>query len=114
MKQRITSLLLCLAMVLSLCTFLSFGSAAEEATPPTAPESAVWDGAVATAYAGGDGSAENPYLIADATQFAYLAAQVNAGVDADKCYKLVADIWCNDLSNFASWLVVDTTAVSMS
>ena len=39
-----------------------------------------WDGSVATKFASGDGTQENPYLIQNASQFAYFAKQVNAGV----------------------------------
>lgn len=38
-----------------------------------------WDGTVAESYAGGDGTAENPFQIATAEQLAYLAQQTNNG-----------------------------------
>ncbi|MDD4316018.1 MAG: InlB B-repeat-containing protein, partial [Clostridia bacterium] len=52
------------------------------------------NGYMAEAFDGGDGSAETPYLIADASQLAYLASLVNAGVPdySSKHYKLTADI----------------------
>ena len=39
----------------------------------------VWDGSIATGFAGGSGTEEDPYLISDGAQLAYLALQVNAG-----------------------------------
>ena len=40
-----------------------------------------WDGSVAEAYAGGDGTTGNPYQIATAEQLALLAQQTNTGSD---------------------------------
>ena len=54
----------------------------------------VWEGKVATAFAGGSGTEEDPYLIANADQLAYLGDLIsndNANYGA-KYYKLVADI----------------------
>ncbi len=57
-----------------------------------------WTGAVATAYAGGDGSAENPYLIETAEQLARFVTKVEAGSKGNlKYYKLTADIYLNDV-----------------
>ncbi len=43
----------------------------------------VWDGTVATAFAGGDGRRENPYQIATGAQLAYLAALSNVSGAAE-------------------------------
>ena len=43
------------------------------------PTSTLWTDYAADAFAGGDGSAANPYQIATAEQLAYLAKTVNAG-----------------------------------
>lgn len=40
-----------------------------------------WDGTIATGFEGGNGSGDDPYKIATASQLAYLAEQVNAGTD---------------------------------
>ena len=62
------------------------------------PEISVWDGSVATAFAGGDGSAENPYKIASADQFAFLAQEINSGKDyKGKSFSLLCDIDLNNL-----------------
>ncbi|NLN45123.1 MAG: hypothetical protein GX153_00955, partial [Clostridiaceae bacterium] len=38
-----------------------------------------WDGSIATVFAGGSGTEEEPYLISNGAELAYLAQQVNAG-----------------------------------
>lgn len=55
----------------------------------------VWSGNVATGYAGGDGSIDNPYLIATAEQLARCVTIHSYG----KHYKLVADIYLNDVNS---------------
>lgn len=56
----------------------------------------IWDGSVASAFAGGTGSAENPYQIATGAQLAYLASSVNNGETyAGKNFVLTADIDLN-------------------
>ena len=98
MKQKLTAFLLCFVMVLSLCAVLPFGSLAEESIAGE-----IWDGSIATAYAGGDGSAEDPYQIANGAQLALMAQQVNAGINADKSFVLVADILLNDTANYENF-----------
>ena len=53
-----------------------------------------WDGTVATSYAGGDGSAEHPYEIANAEQLALLAQRTNQQLTGDSAlhYILTQDI----------------------
>ena len=75
----------------------------------------VWDGKVATAFAGGSGTAEEPYLIADGAQLARFAAIVN-GTDGmarntAACGKLTADILLNNTEGWESW---ETTAPTNS
>ena len=54
-----------------------------------------WDGTVAEAYEGGDGSVENPFQIATPQQLALLAQQTNTGTGGDANYVLVNDICLN-------------------
>ena len=53
-----------------------------------------WGGAVASAFAGGDGTENNPYQIANASQLAYLANKVNQQTSEPKYeyYKLTDNI----------------------
>ena len=63
----------------------------------TGATSAEWDGTVATGYAGGTGTAADPYKIANGQQLAYLAQQVDEGNEYEGVYfKLTADILLND------------------
>lgn len=56
----------------------------------------IWDGSIASAFAGGTGTAENPYQIATGAQLAYLASSVNNGETyAGKNFVLTADIDLN-------------------
>ena len=58
----------------------------------------VWDGSIATGFAGGDGTKENPYLISTGAQLAFLAQRINddgSNEYYDKYYKLVNSIDLN-------------------
>ena len=57
---------------------------------------APWNGTVAEAYDGGDGTPENPFQIATAEQLALLAQQTEDGTGGDACYLLTNDIFLND------------------
>ena len=54
-----------------------------------------WDGTVAEAYAGGDGTLDNPYQIATPEQLALLAEQTNTSIGGDAYYILTEDICLN-------------------
>lgn len=61
-------------------------------------ESSTWDGNIATAFDGGDGTADNPYQIATGAQLAYLAKFVNSDIKNDcagEYFVLTADIDLN-------------------
>lgn len=90
MKKKILSLLLtlCLAM-----TFVPMAAFAEDAQ-----NISVWDGSTAAAFAGGTGTAEDPYQIANGAQLAYLASSVNNGETYEaKNFVLTANIDLNGL-----------------
>ena len=57
-------------------------------------ESMIWNGTTAYSYAGGDGSAENPYQIANGAQLAKLVQETDT---TGKYYVLTADILLNDV-----------------
>ena len=79
----------------------------------------VWDGSVATSFAGGDGSLDDPYQIENAAQLAYLYRSVQDSGSAfsnNKHFKLTADIYLNDVSdpdwktnNPRSWYISTST-----
>ncbi len=59
----------------------------------TSPKADVWDGTVAEAFAGGEGTEASPFTIAKASQLAFLAAEINAGKDyAGKHFSLTRDL----------------------
>lgn len=66
MKKKVLSLLLTLCLVM---TFVPMAAFAEDAQ-----NISVWDGSTAAAFAGGTGTAEDPYQIANGAELAYLAA----------------------------------------
>ena len=86
MKKRIGSLILILALCFTLL--------------PTAAlaEDDAWNGSTAAAFAGGTGTAEDPYQIANGAELAYLASSVNSGETyEDKYFVLTANINLNGL-----------------
>ena len=90
MKKKILSLLLSLCLVM---TFVPMAAFAEDVQNIN-----VWDGSTAAAFAGGTGTAENPYQIANGAQLAYLASSVNGGETyEDKYFVLTANIDLNGL-----------------
>lgn len=61
----------------------------------------VWSGAIATSYAGGSGTEEDPYLIETPEQLAKLVStryRPGGGMENVKYYKLTADIYVNDVN----------------
>ena len=84
--------------LLILCTLLAMAySAGTQAQN-------VWDGTVAENFAGGSGTAEDPYQIANGAQLAKLAQDVNGGNNyAGTYFVLTADILLNDTANWTSW-----------
>ncbi len=59
----------------------------------------IWDGSVASGYAGGDGTQANPYQIQNGEQLALLAKEVNDGNSHEgDFFLLTKDIFLNDVS----------------
>ena len=90
MKKKLLSLLLALCLVMALVPMTAFAEDAQNIN--------VWDGSTAAAFAGGTGTAENPYQIANGAELAYLASSVNSGETyEDKYFVLTANISLNGL-----------------
>ena len=90
MKKKLLSLLLALCLVMTLVPMTAFAEGAQNIN--------VWDGSTAAAFAGGTGTAEDPYQIADGAQLAYLANSVNSGETyAGQNFVLTANIDLNGL-----------------
>ena len=77
---------------LKLYTLLALLMMAEAMTA----QNTCWDGTIAEAYAGGDGTPENPYQIATAEQLALLAQQTNDGTGGNAYYVLTDNICLNE------------------
>ena len=57
----------------------------------------IWSGQVASSYAGGDGSKNNPYLISTGEQLAkFVTSILDKPNDNGVYYKLTTDIYLND------------------
>ena len=68
-----------------------------------------WDGTVDEAYAGGDGTAENPYQIATSEQLALLAYETNNGTGGDAYYKIMENInLANCDGGIQQWISIGT------
>ena len=90
MKKKILSFLLALCLVMALVPMTAFAEDAQNTN--------VWDGSTAAAFAGGTGTAEDPYQIANGAQLAYLASSVNNGETyEEKNFVLTANIDLNGL-----------------
>ena len=74
----------------------------------------IWDGSIATAFAGGTGTSVDPYQISNGSELAYLAALINGtdpivGTDNsaynanDVYYKLTDNIYLNDTTDWETW-----------
>lgn len=87
MKRKILVFLLALCLAAALVPVTAFAGGGY---------TNIWDGSIASAFAGGTGTAENPYQIATGAQLAYLASSVNSGETyAGKNFVLTADIDLN-------------------
>ena len=90
MKKKLLSLLLALCLVMALVPMTAFAEGAQNIN--------VWDGSIAAAFAGGTGTAEDPYQIANGAELAYLASSVNSGETyTGKNFVLTANIDLNGL-----------------
>lgn len=86
MKRRVLVFLLALCLAAALVPVTAFAGGYTN----------IWDGSIASAFAGGTGTAENPYQIATGAQLAYLASSVNSGETyAGKNFVLTANIDLN-------------------
>ncbi len=97
--KRIAAMMLSLLFVWQLLPMWAMAG-----TEPVADGQAVtvWNGTVASGFASGDGTEENPYIIETAEQLAYLAQRVCSGISyTGKHIALEADILLN--SNTANW-----------
>lgn len=92
------------SMLLTLCMLLTMMPTSAIAVQNVEISQDVWDGTIADSYASGSGTAKDPYLIETAEQLAKIADDTNnAEAPTRIYYKLMADIYLNDISNWDSW-----------
>ena len=90
MKKRILGIALAICMMIFCVPMTAFAEDSQNIN--------VWDGSTAAAFAGGTGTAEDPYQIANGAQLAYLASSVNSGETyTGKNFVLTANIDLNGL-----------------
>lgn len=90
MKKRILGIALAICMMIFCVPMTAFAEDSQNIN--------VWDGSTAAAFAGGTGTAEDPYQIANGAQLAYLASSVNSGETyEEKNFVLTANIDLNGL-----------------
>lgn len=73
-----------------------------------------WDGTVAEAFDGGDGTEDNPYRIATSQQLALLARQTNEGTGGDAYYVLTRAISLRNCTsgNVFDWVSIGTLVLT--
>lgn len=103
MKKTISLILaiLMLTLVFTGCDMLNFldlVAGESESESEDIREYNVWDGSIATAFAGGNGSEASPYQISTGAQLAFFAKQVNSGnTYANMHFMLTNDIDLNNI-----------------
>lgn len=88
----------------------SESSTAEQSSAQPTVGYDVWDGSVATEFAGGSGTQEDPYIIETAAQLAFLSEQIcnnRENTYSDKCYKLNNNLDMNG----HEWLPIGSVAL---
>ena len=128
MKTRLRRALAMIALIAFVVTMLPLSAFAEARTSfirsridshPARPDSgieivphktenpkrsAIWDGSIAAGFAGGSGTEDDPYLISNGSELAYLAQQVNSGNGYENVhFKLTNDIYLNDTTDWELW-----------
>ena len=128
MKTRLRRALAMIALIAFVVTMLPLSAFAEARTSfirsqidsrPARPDSgieivphktenpkrsAIWDGSIAAGFAGGSGTEDDPYLISNGSELAYLAQQVNSGNRYENVhFKLTNDIYLNDTTDWELW-----------
>jgi hypothetical protein len=93
-NKTITILMCCVCLIASLTLVLFAKNMLARAASP------LWDGSVATGFAGGTGTEADPYLISDGAQLAYFAREVNNNNNSydNKYIKLTRDILLNEMN----------------
>ena len=98
MAKKLLAFLLTFALILSTVATVAI-------VPSSAADVTVWDGTIATAFAGGTGTKDDPYQISNGAQLAYMFNSVittGSTFCNNKYFKLTANIYLNDVTK-ADW-----------
>lgn len=91
-------------MIVVSCTLIDGGIAMAASSYDWTTYSVIWDGTAAGKFAGGDGSAANPYKISNGKELAYLLQTNNNGTSySGKFFAITNDIYLNDISDYDNW-----------
>lgn len=64
----------------------------------------IWDGSIASSFNGGNGLANDPFIITTGNQLAYLSQSISLGNSYSNSYfSLSDDIYLNDVSSWQTW-----------
>ncbi len=85
----------------AVCLILSALTVGMPVALATDGETEIWDGSIATSFASGTGTSDDPYIIETAAQLAYLANSTSTL--SGKYIKLENDIYLNDTSDWENW-----------
>ena len=113
-KSKAAVLTAFLFTLCALCAAFAFNTGTRNKPQTASAAGAPWDGSIATAFSGGDGtSAATAWEISSGAELAFLAQVINAGRGntANDYYKLAADIYLNNTAGWESW---DATAPANS
>lgn len=99
------SLALCCLLLPAQGNAVSAPVAVRNAASVVPQDAPVWDGSVASSFAGGSGTEQDPYLISNGAELAYFRSLVNDSLlDTESLrFALSADIYLNDISDASSW-----------
>jgi hypothetical protein len=99
MNKKTLKYLIIIVLICNVWFFLSLASVPVFENITAQALSPLWDGSVATGFAGGTGTEADPYLISNGAELAYFAQQVNSGNSfSGRHIKLTRDILLNEIN----------------
>ena len=103
MKETFCKLLALVLIVLLLLPAMAFAMSMRDESVQTTAD--IWDGSVADGFAGGTGTEDDPYLITNGAELAYLCYTVNVERNRydGEFIKLANNIYLNDTTNWQEW-----------
>lgn len=94
LSKRILAYTLTLAILLSSLVFGAVSATAEDT------QADVWSGEIAIDFAGGEGTADSPYLIENGEQLYKMIVEYSTQAESEgKCFKITKDIYLNDVAD---------------